>query len=125
MHLIAGIRRGLTATGSDEGRTTRKCRSVRFRPLLIPYHEREYEHTIQLSGSKALLTARETETDPIPDQVQVLAQEVYAIDLLPLLANNLHRLDFEVNAPLPCLPRFRNSHPASTPVRTWLTIDHC
>lgn len=45
------------------------------------------------------LTAYQTETDPIPDQVQVLAQEVYAIDLLPLLANNLHRLDFEVNTP--------------------------
>lgn len=36
------------------------------------------------------------ETDPIPDQVQMLAQEVYTIDLLPLLANNMARLDFEV-----------------------------
>ena len=42
------------------------------------------------------------ETDPIPDQVQMLAQEVYAIDLLPLLANNMYRLDFEVGTPTRC-----------------------
>lgn len=39
--------------------------------------------------------------------MQALAQEIYTIDLLPLLANNLHRLDFEVNTihALPMQPR--------------------
>lgn len=92
MCFLAGIRRSLTATGPDEGRPTGKYRSVRSRLFSRP----------PVVSRNPILTACQTETDPIPDQVQVLAQEVYAIDLLPLLANNLHRLDFEVNAPAIC-----------------------
>lgn len=98
--LLAGIRRSFAVTGPDEGGPTRKCRSVRSS---IPCHKQEPDHVLLLVPRASSLTGRQIETDPIPDQVQVLAQEVYSIDLLPLLANNLHRLDFEVNThPLTC-----------------------
>jgi len=51
------------------------------------------------------------ETDPIPDQVQMLAQEVYTIDLLPLLANNMARLDFEVGPLVQCFPSVWGTNP--------------
>lgn len=103
MYLLAGIRGSLAVTGSDEGGPTGKCRSVRSRPPPIHCHEQEPDHVLLFLLRAASLTSCQTETDPIPDQVQVLAQEVYAIDLLPLLANNLHRLDFEVTAPALCI----------------------
>lgn len=56
---------------------------------------RASEEASRLLAQMKVVLQGNAETDPIPDQVQVLAQEVYAIDLLPLLANNLHRLDFE------------------------------
>ncbi|KAH0605830.1 uncharacterized protein H6S33_004287 [Morchella sextelata] len=56
---------------------------------------RASEEVSRLLAQMKVVLQGNAETDPIPDQVQVLAQEVYAIDLLPLLANNLHRLDFE------------------------------
>ena len=37
-----------------------------------------------------------TETEPLPEQVQALSDEVINKDLLPILADNLFRLDFEV-----------------------------
>jgi hypothetical protein len=36
------------------------------------------------------------EAEPLPDQVQALCEEAINRDLLPLLADNLFRLDFEV-----------------------------
>src|SRR5688572_16071767 len=38
------------------------------------------------------------EAEPLPEQVQALSDEVISKDLLPLLADNLFRLDFEVVA---------------------------
>lgn len=110
--VLVGVRGGLSATGPDEGCPTRKCRSVRSRtpsvgrPSMLPVFFRAPS-----------LIASEIETDPIPDQVQVLAQEVYAIDLLPLLANNLHRLDFEVGTPV------YSPHPASSLISAKLSIN--
>lgn len=47
-----------------------------------------------LAQTKAVLQGN-AEADPLPDQVQALAQEVFTINLLPLLVDNLPRLDFE------------------------------
>jgi hypothetical protein len=40
-----------------------------------------------------------TENEPLPDQVQALCEEVINKDVLPLLADSLFRLDFEVWRP--------------------------
>ncbi|KAG0643880.1 Mo25-like protein [Tuber brumale] len=56
---------------------------------------RASEDVSRLLAQMKVVLQGNAETDPIPDQVQMLALEVYAIDLLPLLANNMARLDFE------------------------------
>ncbi|KAI5848904.1 Mo25-like protein [Tricharina praecox] len=52
------------------------------------------EATRLLSQLKVILQGN-TESEPLPDQVQALSDEVINKDLLPLLAENLFRLDFE------------------------------
>jgi hypothetical protein len=52
------------------------------------------------------VNARTIEAEPLPEQVQALSDEVINKDLLPLLAENLFRLDFEV---LRCHCRFYNA----------------
>ncbi|KAH8148715.1 uncharacterized protein LAJ45_07058 [Morchella importuna] len=64
--------------------------------LDVPLERRRAsEEVSRLLAQMKVVLQGNAETDPIPDQVQVLAQEVYAIDLLPLLANNIQKLDFE------------------------------
>jgi len=46
------------------------------------------------------------EHEPNPEQNSVLAQEVYAQDLLPPLVNNLANMEFEVTPGLCCAVDF-------------------
>ena len=64
------------------------CQSNNVRKLIIP--------SFRLSK----------ESEPQPEMVAQLAQEVYASDLLPLLIQFLPRLEFEVNNPLSLSPSF-------------------
>jgi len=56
---------------------------------------RATEETSRLLSQMKGILQGSAESEPIPEAVQGLSQEIFAIDLLPLLANNLYRLDFE------------------------------
>lgn len=48
------------------------------------------------SPRRAVLSQPLPDAEPSPDQVQALCDDVLAKDLLPLLAENMRSLDFEV-----------------------------
>ncbi|KAA8914506.1 Mo25-like protein [Sphaerosporella brunnea] len=55
----------------------------------------EEEEATRLLSQLKLILQGNTEAEPLPEQVQALCEEVINKDLLPLLAENLFRLDFE------------------------------
>ncbi|KAI5821170.1 Mo25-like protein [Pyronema omphalodes] len=80
---------------------------------------RASEDATKILHNLKIVLQGDTETEPVPEQVQALSDEVINKDLLPLLAESLFRLDFEakkdVTALFSGLLRYRPQPPPYYP----------
>ncbi|KAI5797643.1 Mo25-like protein [Geopyxis carbonaria] len=96
--------------------------------LDVPLERRRAsEEASRLLSQLKLILQGNSEADPSPEQVQALCDEVLNRDLLPLLAENMPRLDFEakkdVTALFNALIRYR-PQPSNNPVTGFPAVEY-